>query len=102
MGWQCGSTRDKFNVMRPREQQQWPHTAAPRWTGRPVRLAENGQRVGVLKTHRCDDIVPLRRDDRAHSGKQVEDVLCTVFKALTAIKPLLQNLNGLSYTQDGI
>ena len=52
--------------------------------------------------HRRDDVVPLRRDDGTHSGKLVEDVLCTVFKAPTATKPLLQNLNGLSYTQDGI
>ena len=79
-----------------------PTPQCPRWTGRPARLAKHGQRAGALKMHRRDDVVPLRRDDCAHSGKQVEDVLCTVFKALTAIKPLLQNLNGLSYTQDGI
>ena len=79
-----------------------PTPQQPRRTGRPTRLAKHGQRAGALKTHRRDDIVPLRRDDCAHSGKQVEDVLCTVFKAPTMTKPLLQNLNGLSYTQDGI
>ena len=79
-----------------------PTPQRPRWTGRPARLAGHGQRAGTLKTHRRDDVVPLRRDDRAHSGEHAEDVLCTVFKAPTATKPLLQNLNSLSYTQDGI
>ena len=94
-GWQRGSMRDRGSSSGPTPQR-------PRWTGRLARLAKDGQCAGVLKKHRHDDVVPLRRDDRAHSGKQDEEVLCMVFKAPTATKPLLQNLNGLRYTQDGI
>ena len=79
-----------------------PTPQRPRRTEQPARLAEHGQRAGALKAHRRDDVVPLRRDDHTHSGKQAEDVLCMVFKAPTATKPLLQNRNSLSYTRDGI
>ena len=63
-----------------------------------------GHNLNAKRAHNTRGVIvmPLRHGDRAHSGKQAEDVLCTVFKAPTVTKPLLQNLNGLSYTQDDI
>ena len=45
---------------------------------------------------------PLTRGDRAHAGEANRKRAMHDFKACTATKPLLLNINGLHYTQDGI